>query len=180
MRFILLAAALALLGCGRAAPVPKASPPSADPVASRRDEEAQAAYSLEAAISSIADARTGTKRLAPIAGGEAKEVLLDVEDMLDSAGATLAEHDEGPPPLAEYRKVASERSAERQKTVNDALDALHELRDAQGTLNDLAQNAPAERKAPLREVQAQTDEAIASVESAVTRLGGKVPPEERE
>ena len=171
MRWVLFAAISALLGCGPASSIPKAGTPPSDPVVARRDDEARAAYSLDAALQAIADARAGTKRLAPLAGGDAKEALLDVAEMLDSAGATLAEHDDGPPPIAEYRKLAAERATERQRAVNDALDALHELRDAQGTLDDLAQTVPEERKAPLTEAQSQTGEAIAAVESAIVRLG---------
>lgn len=180
MRLLLFAAAVALLGCGKGGAPAAAGvqAPPADPVAARREEDAEAAYSLDTALASIADALDATKRLAPVAGGDAKEALLDVAEMLDSAGATLADHDEPPPPLAEYRKAEAERSSERRRALNDALDALHELRDAQGTLDDLTQTAPPDRQDALGGIGAGTDDAIGSVENAIVRLGGKVPKEE--
>lgn len=180
MRFAFLAAALTLVGCGKGKSPDSASvpPPSPDPLAARRDDDAAAAYSLDGAVASIADALAGTKKLAPAAGGQAKEALLGVAQSLDTAGAALAEHDDAPPPLAEYRKAEGERTSERQKAVGDALDALEELRDAQGTLDDLASNVPPEHKASLETIEKQTDDAIDNVEQAIGRLGGKVPPED--
>lgn len=181
MRCPLLLAFLAVAGCGKA-PTPAStssstSPPS-DPLVARREDDAQAAYSLDAAVDAIGEAMAASKKLAPTAGGDAKEALLNVAEMFDSAGATLAEHNDAPPPLDEYRRASPERTSERQKSVDDALDALHQLRDAQGTLDDLAQNVPTEHKAPLETIQHQTDEAIDDVEGAIKRLGGKVPPED--
>ncbi len=179
MRCLSLVALVALLGCGRpSAPTVANASPLADPTAARREDDAQAAYALDNALTAIQEALAETKRLAPTAGGDAKEALLDIAEMYDSAGATLADHNDPPPPLEEYRKAPAERASERSQAVTDALDALHELRDAQGTLDDLSQTVPAEHKAPLDAIQAQTDEAIDSVEGAIKRLGGKVPPDE--
>lgn len=179
MRRPLLLAALALAGCGKApAPAVAAIAPPADPVVAQREDDAQAAYGLDSATNTIEEAMAATKRLAPIAGGDAKEALLDVAEMFDSAGATLADHNDEPPPIEEYRHGTVERASERKKALDDALDALHELRDAQGTLDDLAQNVPAEHKPALGLIQQQTDEALDDVEGAIKRLGGKVPKEE--
>ena len=182
MRRVLLALTVGIVGCkGSIAPPPShasASPP--DPLVARRDADAQAAYGLDAALDAIGKAQAATRKLAPVAGGEAKEALLNVAEMFDSSGATLAEHSEPPPPIEAYRQAAGERTSEREKAVADALDALHELRDAQGTLDDLSANAPPEHKARLETIQVGTDEAIESVEDAIRDLGGKVPPEEGE
>lgn len=180
MRLVLFVAFVAIVGCGKKepSPPPASAAPPADPVAALRDADEQAAFSIDAACASIEDALAATKRLAPIAGGDAKEALLDVAEMLDSAGATLADHNEPPPPLDNYRKEEAERATERQKAAADALDALKELRDARGTLDDLAANVPAEHSKALEAIGVQNDEAIDAVESGITHLGGKVPPEE--
>jgi hypothetical protein len=181
MRCLVALACLAMLGCGKASapaaltPVPKSN---SDPVVARREADEQAAFSIDAACASIEEAQKETKKLAPIAGGDAKEALLTVAEMFDSAGATLADHNEPPPAIETYRKEESERASERQKAVTDALDALHELRDARGTLDTLAATVPKEHAQPLEAIRAQADEAIDAVSDAITRLGGKVPPED--
>ena len=181
MRCLVALACLTLLGCGKAsgpAALTPSSKPSVDPVVAHREADEQAAFSIDAACASIEEAQKDTKKLAPIAGGDAKEALLNVAEMFDSAGATLADHNEPPPPIEAYRKEESERASERQKAVTDALDALHELRDARGTLDDLAETVPKEHAKPLEDIRSQADEAIDAVANAITRLGGKVPPED--
>ncbi|RYG24845.1 hypothetical protein EON82_09260 [bacterium] len=179
MRCVVAVALIAMLGCGKpsvpAVPSPTAKP-AGDPVVARREADVQAAFSIDAACASIEQALADTKKLAPVAGGDAKEALLNVAEMLDSAGATLADHNEEPPPLHTYRKEESEQASERQKAVTDALDALQELRDAHGILADLSANVPAEHKQALDGIEAQTGEAVNAVEDAIGRLGGKVPP----
>ena len=176
MRPVILLAFVAIVGCGNQAPTvaPPAAPPS-DPVAARRDDDAQAAFSLDAAEASISDAMEATKRLAPIAGGEAKAALLAVADRLDASGTVLADHIGEPPPLDSYRK--DEPTEERRRSAADGLEALDELRKARHTLDDLAANVPPEHAKPLRAIQAVVDEAIDAVESGIERLGGKVAEE---
>jgi hypothetical protein len=180
MRPLLFVAFVAIVGCGKkeTSPSPASGVRAADPVVALREADEQAAFSIDAACAAIEDALAATKRLAPVAGGDAKEALLDVAEMLDSAGATLADHNEPPPPLDAYRKEEAERATERQKAVADALDALKELRDARGTLDDLAANVPSEHSKALDAIGAQNDEAIDAVESGITHLGGKVPTDE--
>ena len=180
MRCSLLTVVFALYGCGKgSAPVPSVPlPPSVDAVAGMREADAEAAYSLDAASEAIADALTATRKLAPAVGGDAKDALLDVAEMLDSAGATLADHDEPPPDLETYRKAQAEGTEERRKALDAALDALHELRDAQGTLDDLSETAPPPHRDALAEIGGGVEEAIGAVEGAVVKLGGRVPPEE--
>ena len=181
MRCIFFVAMIAMLGCGRGkdpAALNTVSKPIADPVVALRSADEQAAFNFEAAGASIESALKAAKKLAPVAGGDAKEALLDVADMLDSAGATLADHTEGPPPISEYRKAENEQASERQHAVADALDALHELRDARGTLDTLAETVPSEHAKSLDAIRGQVDEAVSAVEDAIGRLGGKVPPED--
>lgn len=179
MRWISAVAIFLVAGCSKPA-IGKGSPasvlpPPVDPVAAHHDAEEQAAYSIDAACASIETALTDTKKLAPVAGGEAKEALLNVAEMLDSAGATLADHDDQPPALPQYRKLDADRAAVRQKAVSDAIDALQELRDASGVLEDLSQNVPPEHAPALEKIQASTDDAIEGLKSAISDLGGKVP-----
>lgn len=182
MRRLYFVTFVAILGCGQGpGPSPaggRTAGPPPDPVVALREDDAQAAYSLDAACASIESALTATKKLAPVAGGDAKEALLDVADMLDSAGATLADHSEPPPPIEAYRKSEADRAMERQRAVSDAIDALRELREARGTLDDLAATVPEERSDSLAAIQDDTAEAIDAVESSIRRLGGKVPAEE--
>ena len=183
MRRLFPIALILLTGCGKgklSASTDMPPPPATagDLVTVQREKDAQGAFSLDAANAAIEEALAAAKALAPRAGGEAKDVLLDVADMLDSAGATLADHDDPPPPLDEYRKSEKARNDARAKALADALDALHELRDASGTLDDLAQNAPSAHAKALEGIRASVDEAIASIEEAIERFGGKVPPEE--
>lgn len=179
MRRVLFLGLVALAGCGK---TPVSSAPVApavaatDPLVEGREKDAQAAFSLDAASASLDDALAGAKKLAPRAGGDAKEALMNVAAMLDSAGTTLADHDDPPPPMEEYRK--GDPAANRKKALDDAVDALHELRDAAGVLDDLSQNAPPAFAKPLDEIQSSLDEALESVEDAVKSLGGTVPPEE--
>lgn len=181
MRCVVALACLVLLGCGKGstpAATTSTPKPNADPIVAAREADEQAAFSFDAACASIEDAQKGTKALAPVAGGDAKEGLLDVAEMFDSAGATLADHNEPPPPIEAYRKESSERSTERQKAVTDALDALQELRDARGRIDNLSQTAPEEHVQALETIRGQADEAIDAVQDAIKRLGGKVPSEE--
>ena len=180
MRALLLLFSFVVFGCGKA-PMPDVSAaagPTVDRVAELRERDAQAAFGLDAASSSIADALEATRALASRAGGDAKEALLDVAAMLDSAGATLSEYGDPPPALATFRKDEAGMAAARKKALGAALDALKELRDAQGTLDDLSGNAPEAVRDDLAEVGDRTDEAIDSVESAIPNLGGAVPKEE--
>ena len=179
MRALLLLFPLVVMGCGKgsASDTSVKPRPNVDRTAELRERDAQAAFSLDAASSSLAEALEAARKLAPTAGGDAKDALLDVAEMLDSAGATLSDFDDPPPALAEYRTGGPARTTERGKALAAALDALRELRDAQGTLDDLTGNAPAEHREALAEISDKTDEAIDSVEGAIRELGGKVPEE---
>ena len=180
MRALLLLSTLLVTGCGKG-PVPApsvAAGPALDPIAELRERDAQAAFGLDAASSSIADALERTRTLAPKAGGNAKDALLDVAKMLDSAGATLSEYGDPPPDLAAFRRGETGMAATRKKALDAAIDALKRLLDAQATLDDLTGDAPPEVRDDLADVADGTDEAIDSVEGAIPNLGGAVPKED--
>ena len=155
---------------------PAAAP--VDPVADMFQKMRTANYQVDSSIDDVEGALDATKKLAPKAGDQAGQALLNVADLLNTAGEKLSEFDDVPDSLDEFRKDFSSQDEHRLQGIETAISALKAVRDASDILDVLTQNVPADHKKELDDIVAKTGEAESDLEQAVGSMGGKVPPQD--
>lgn len=174
-------------GCGSGSGAPS-DPPAGKPPAS---EEADPPATPEAQLYEQLRAGAVQLDLAQVAITEAyshantirddrkldmaiQEGAADVSELLDSAGAQLADFTEPPPDEATVTRSFGESDDRRLKAIEAANDALHELNDALGLVQSLLDSAD-EVLRPRLDVLFETIRgAIEEVTSAIGALGGEV------
>lgn len=177
-----IAFAIVLGGCGSGNASPQgvnggsAAPPDA---AHQLYEKLHAgAYQLDSALDNLQQARTALTNIVSDQGGETKEALLNVLDMLDSAGETLGQYNVSPE-LSEIQKDTAAAEKRRSHAADEAIDALREIREARATLNDMLESGPPKReKEALESAGDAVEEALSAVTDGIKLLGGTPPPEE--
>lgn len=183
---VLAMVAISLMsGCAKNDTVPPASsavvsgpPPEPTDAAGTLHEKLHAgAYQFDAALDSLQTAREALQAIVDDQGGDTKEALLDILDMLDSTGDTLGEYNVSPE-LDEVKKDVAASEKHLKTAIDDANDALRELRDAHGNLGDmLASDPPAKEKTALEKADGAIAEAIDAISDGIHLLGGEVLPE---
>jgi hypothetical protein len=157
---------------------PPSTPPAAKPAdpAQKLYEQLHAgAFQFDAALGSLNEAVQALRPLPNDQGGDTKEALLNVLDMLDSSGRTLADHNDSPT-VDEVRADVKQSDGQRIEAINDAIDAIREVRETQGVIGDMLNSAPpAKEKAGLTKADASIAEALEAMEEGVRLLGGTVP-----
>ncbi|HWD37307.1 MAG TPA: hypothetical protein VG944_00530 [Fimbriimonas sp.] len=173
---------LLCLGCGRhgaSQPVRTAAveaPP--DPQAQLYQKLRTADYQADGAIQELQDAEDGAKKLAPAAGGEAKEALLSVADLVNGAGESLSDYTDVSDTLADYKKDFAAQEDHRHKNIEVCIASLGNVQDASDILGVLLKNVPTERKEALNDIAGSVSEAENDLEDAIRSMGGKVPDED--
>lgn len=174
-------AVLAVAGCGGpevpASREPKPKAPSVateDPEAQLREQLRSGLFQLDACAASVEEALAAARGASKRASGEAQQGLLDVVDMLDSAGATVTEPLGEPPTEKQIKEDFIGQDERRLRAITSANDAHSELIEAAGLASSLVEvTAPAVR----REVEALVnliEVAVEDASGAIEALGGSV------
>jgi len=171
-------------GCGKGDASTPASngttgtPPSGNSAQLLHEKLHAGAYQLDSALDSLQQARAALNDIVAEQGGDTKEALLNVLDMLDSAGETLGQFNVSPD-LAEIQKDVAEADKRRLHAIDEASDALREIREARATLADMLESGPPKKeKAALEKADDSMMEGLDAVADGIKLLGGTPPPEE--
>lgn len=169
--FVLVAA----IGCGQKSATNSVNQNSKPPAVETKSPEDQlyeqlhsGVFQLEAALDSIEESlkeAKGTK-----ATGNAKGSLTDIVNDIDSAGSSLAEEVDDAPAKEAVAADMKSFEAKRKKLCDLVNDSLHDLRDARGIVDSLAEDG---KDSPLENVGAKIDVAIDDLKGALDALGGK-------
>lgn len=180
VRFAPLCLALLVvsIGCKAGNPPRPAVPPALEtpshPVERQREQIRSSAVQIQAGLASLnlakgAAVKLGREKAAP---KELRDGMKEVADLLAGASQGLKGLDKEPPALDQFRKQTN-----RDKRIADAAnaisDSLHDIREAQGILDSLADSTPGRFQNPLEGVDGYLDEAVDAVRGALETLGGK-------
>jgi ABC-type transporter Mla subunit MlaD len=168
---------LFLIGCGKA---PEATAAAAKATASDPEQELYekvktARYQIGVATDRLAEIVNVTRGLAMAEEAEVREALNRIADDLASAGSKIADFDEEPPALAQFKAEFSEQDEARLKAIEACNAALANVASAAGLTEELlASGPPEEAKNALTQVRGSITEAQDALEEAVTGMDGVV------
>jgi hypothetical protein len=168
MRFVLVGCllAFALIGCSRGNAAAAQDPPLRSANATPYEKARSGLYQINAALDSIEVALAGAKAM-PTASLDERESLMEVQEYLDSAGAGLAEESAVPVDKAADPSILELR---RNKLIEVANDSLHDLREARGIVDSLAEG---NLTGPLEPIGVKIDVAMDDLRGALEGLGGR-------
>jgi len=182
VRFLLpsVVGLVALAGCGsKTATASQPGPSKPTVVATKAPEDVlyeqlrSGSFQLSAALDSIEAAlkeAEGTQATA-----ELKNSLTEIKDDIDSSGTDLAEENDDPPAKEQVAKDMASFEAKRKKLCDTINDSLHDLNDARGIVDSLAEEG---KEGPLEKIGQKIDIAIDDLKGALEALGGKEETEE--
>jgi len=159
-----------LAGTSKASPPEAASTPQEKLYEQLRSGVFQINSGLDAIEEALNESRKTTAKT-----GDIRKSLDDIQASIDSAGETLGDEAAVEPDRA---KVAADLKAaeSRRKSLCDLVnDSLHDLRDARGIVDSLAEGTDA---GPLENVGVKIDDAMTTLRSALQALGGAEEVEE--
>lgn len=135
---------------------------------------------MGAAASSIAETLSAAQELieAVPKNGDLAEGLSDATDLVDSAGAGIAEYGDDPPAKEDVSKNFSAFDDKRLKAVEAGNNALHDLREASGLFESLEEEAPASFQAKIAALRSLLAVAVDDLWSAIEAYGGTPEPAE--
>jgi uncharacterized phage infection (PIP) family protein YhgE len=133
-----------------------------------------AVQDLQTALTAAKDLQHSTKR------ADLKAALADVIDGLDDAGASIADFTSEPPELAEFRKEIETQEKERREAVDGANDALHDVNDASGNLDEFSDKPDEADAKLLNDLNSALDDAVDDLTEGIKALGGKVEEDDSE
>jgi hypothetical protein len=157
-------------------PVVKAA--SAMPEDQLHEQIRSGMFQMAAAAGSIEESLASAKEGLSSASAGGKQALAEVVDLLDSAGAEVAEFADDPPDLAEVAKAFALWDDKRLKAVEAGNDAMHDLREASGILADLADSEPLGAGKGASVVRALILVALDDLWGAIEAFGGKPESED--
>jgi|GEM_PF-4698294 len=181
--YVALAAALLTIGgCHKPVTAVAAPPPAAavkqDPVEVLYQNMKEADTKVDIAVQDLEDAMNEATTFAPKAGGDAKQALLNVADLLNSAGQDLSEYQDVPETIEAFRKDFAAQDEHRLNAIDAAIQALKSVQAANLVLDDLDKNVPAQGKQALDEIAGNCDDAASGLQVAIKKMGGKIPKDE--
>ena len=179
LRFLLplLVVAIASLGCNSSAPQ---TPARLEPVkpsgthADLYDKLHSGHFQIDAALDSIEEALKEARATKPTSA-DVKQSLDDIMDSIDSAGNALGDEVGEEPHRDQVEKDLAKSEARRVNLCALVNDSLHDLRDARGIVDSLADSNGA---GPLEPVGLKIDVAMEDLRGALEALGGKEEVEE--
>ena len=133
---------------------------------------------VDIALQDLDDGETEAKAFAPKAGGDAKQALLQVADLMNSAGEDLSEYQDVPDTLDAFKKDFAAQDERRLTSIDAAIQALKSVQAAGDVLDSLSKNVPPDGKATLDEIAGNCDEADNGLQLAIKAMGGKIPADE--
>lgn len=169
MRLVLFTCllALALCGCSRGDAATAQNPPELSANPTPYEKGRSGLFQINAALDSIEVALAEAKAM-PTYNIDQRESLAEVQEYLDSAGAGLAE--ESAMPIDRAAQPA-QLEVRRKKLVEIANDSLHDLREARGIVDSLAEGDTA--TGPLEPIGLKIDVAMDDLRGALEALGGR-------
>jgi hypothetical protein len=176
MALLLLISAVLAVGCGRdgegrSGTGARVSATPRDPEFEAYERIRSGMVQLGGAASSVEEALgavEGEMRNAPV---DLKDALLDVKDLIDDAGAGIAEYAVDPPTQEDYRSNPGKWARERDDAGVAARESLVSLKEALGQLNSLVEEARGEQMRRLDEVAALVEVAIQDTREAIESFG---------
>lgn len=172
---------LAIAGCGKssaAAGDPSttgANPPGTrDPAQIVYDQVRSGFVQLDTITDTLADALTAAKEGTNSKNKTMKEACQGIADLMDSSGSYLSDYTEPPATFEEFNAKFAEYDDDRLKAIDAANDALHEVGDAKGFLEDILADPNLEKEQITMDLKDLLDQAQKDLKEAVTTLGGKV------
>jgi hypothetical protein len=179
LRFLLpfLAVAVAAFGCNSSTPPPHAKADSDKPAtkhADLYDKLHSGHFQIDAALDSIEDALKEARATKP-KSADVKQSLDDIMDSIDSAGNALGDEVGEEPHRDQVEKDLAKSEARRVNLCALVNDSLHDLRDARGIVDSLADSNGV---GPLEPIGVKIDVAMEDLRGALEALGGKEEVEE--
>lgn len=174
----LIGAALALLiGCGPKKDKVVYTPPTQttygrepnDPDQALTEQLRQGSVQMSAASDTVESALIEAKKAVKALTGEAKLAAQDVVDLLDDAGASVADASSDPPDEADVKKDFAGADDDRKKRIESGNDAYRSIEIALGTLEGLEQQVDG-----LQSLNETLGLALDDVADAIEAYGGKV------
>ncbi|MBX3118211.1 MAG: hypothetical protein KF784_04035 [Fimbriimonadaceae bacterium] len=141
------------------------------PEAKLQEQLRSAAFQLNAASESIAEALAKATDAESKSSGAVKEGLAEVLDFIDSAGAQISDFATDPPPVEEIKAKLAEYEAIRTKAIQAINDSIHNLEDAQGIASGFEEENPNYAGKGLSDL---IGVAVADLKGALEALGGKL------
>lgn len=177
LRFALVALAALSAGCRGKEPAIEYTPPGtvrhgpepSDPDAALYEQLRAGSVQMDAAASTLAEARSAAAKLKGTLGGEAEEALAAILETLDGVGSVLTDLAAPPPGLEQVRARFAESDDARKRAIADGNDAYFELGEALGASRSLEEQYPDFIKLSDLLSIAQGD-----VAEAVEAFGGRV------
>ncbi|MEQ1821231.1 MAG: hypothetical protein ABL949_01855 [Fimbriimonadaceae bacterium] len=162
---------IALLGCGKSAGVPESSTKaSPSPEQLVYEQLRSGSIQLDAASQILAEAlEVANSKTMP-----KDEALGELRDLVDGAGASIADFVEPPKDLQEVQAKFAEFDDTRLKSVEAANDAIHATADALEIAEVLREDPANEKNADLHDLADLLAEAKQNLRDAIITLGGKV------
>lgn len=140
-----------------------------DPDTALTEQLRQGSVQMAAASDTIESALLTAKKVAKSLKGESQQVSQDIVDLLDDAGASVADASSDAPAIEEVKKDFAKYDDDRKVRIESGNDAYKSLESALGTLEGL--EVEVEGLDTLRE---NISLAMEDLTDAVEALGGKV------
>ena len=160
---------------GASAANAKADAEPTDPTEKLHEQIRSAAFQLNPAVDKIQEAYEAAREIekSPQITKELKQALEDAISSMTDAGSALADYTEAPPEIEVFKKDLPKNQKLREGIITSCNDAIHDLQDAEETLDDISHNAPGKLQNPIEGVTGALDEALGTVRDALSSAGGK-------
>ncbi|HRI44220.1 MAG TPA: hypothetical protein PLL78_12470 [Fimbriimonadaceae bacterium] len=129
---------------------------------------------MNGAADSIEETLQTAKSVLPIATGDAVQGIKEAIELIDGAGAGIADYTAPIPGMDRFPEVAAEQDERRLKAIQAGNDAIRDLKEAAGILESLVQSTAATLRKGIGEVIELVDVCVRDLYDAVEALGGRV------
>jgi hypothetical protein len=129
---------------------------------------------MNGAADTIQETLETAKKVKPFAIGDAATAFGEAYDLIDSAGAGIADYTTPLPDAEHFKAVAKEMDERRLKAIEAGNDAIRDLKEAAGILDSVSEKAKDPFKKGANEVAELTDLCVKDLYDAIEALGGQV------
>lgn len=150
------------------------APPPADPAQVVYDQIRTGYVQISNSLETLGEALTAAKTGQAASDKALKETSKAIGDLLDSAGSYLSDYTEPPASFEEFNTKFAENDDNRLKAIVAANDALHEIGEAKGFLDDLFNDPKLEKEPIVLDLRDLIADAEKDLREAIITLGGKI------
>lgn len=129
---------------------------------------------LNGAADSIEETLKVAQKVVPFTTGESQRAFEEALELINGAGAGIADYTTPIPSLEEFKERLEEMDERRLKAIEAGNDAIRDLKEAAGILDSVATAAKDPVKQGAREVVELLDVCVQDLYDAVEALGGQV------